>query len=35
MNTEPSILPEPRSYGGAAIMPGVITALPFAVLWTR
>src|SRR5262245_7735231 len=28
-----SALPEPRSYGGTAIMLGGITGPPFAILW--
>jgi hypothetical protein len=34
MKTAPSLLPEPRSYAGTAIMLGAITALPFAILWS-
>ena len=34
MKTTPSLLPEPRSYAGTAIMLGAITALPFAILWS-
>jgi len=34
MKTKPSLLPEPRSYIGTAIMLGVITALPFAIGWS-
>jgi hypothetical protein len=34
MKTKSSLLPEPRSYAGTAIMIGAITALPFAVLWS-
>jgi hypothetical protein len=34
MKSAPSLLPEPRSYLGTAIMVGAITALPFAILWS-
>jgi uncharacterized protein (DUF1501 family) len=34
MKTTLSLLPEPRSYAGTAIMLGAVTGLPFAVLWT-
>jgi hypothetical protein len=29
-----TLLPEPRSYAGTAIMLGAITALPFAIMWS-
>jgi hypothetical protein len=34
MKTTPSLMPEPRSYAGTAIMIGAATALPFAILWS-
>lgn len=34
MKAAPSLLPEPRSYAGTAILLGAITALPFAILWS-
>jgi hypothetical protein len=34
MKSAPSLLPEPRSYVGTAIMLSAITALPFAILWS-
>ena len=34
MKSTPSLLPEPRSYFGTAIMVGSITALPFAIVWS-
>jgi len=34
MKSVPSLLPEPRSYVGTAIMFGAITALPFGILWS-
>lgn len=34
MAKQPSLLPAPRSYAGAALMIGAITALPFALIWS-
>src|SRR5207248_10142006 len=34
MKASPSLLPEPRSFAGTALMIGGITSLPFAILWS-
>src|SRR5262249_40254101 len=34
MKSTHSLLPEPRSYSGTAIMVGSIMALPFAIVWS-